>query len=106
MEGVCRFTSEKAVRGASPNCLVKMSKMHARQTRVVYSVMVPGGNSLRSSSRFFVAAMRGFNHKVLNEVSITRVIGWLGANVDGVCGFAAAQCGKPPAYPLGGLVFS
>ena len=53
-----RFTSEKAVRGARPSCLVKMSNIHARQTSVVNSVIVPGGKSLRSSSRFLVVAMR------------------------------------------------
>lgn len=29
--------------------------MHARQTRVVYSVMKPGGKALKSSSRLFFA---------------------------------------------------
>ena len=46
------------MRGARPSCLVKMSKIQARQTSVVYSVTVPGGKSLRSSSRLLVAAMR------------------------------------------------
>src|ERR1700682_4117955 len=45
--------SEYAVRGAKPSCVVKMSKTQARQTSVLYSVTLPGGNALRSSSRFF-----------------------------------------------------
>ena len=45
--------SEYAVRGARPNWVVKMSKVQARQTSVEYSVTVPGGKALRSSSPLF-----------------------------------------------------
>src|SRR5438094_184514 len=49
-----------AVRGARPSCLVKMSKMQARQTSVVYSVTEPSGNSFRSSSRFLVGISKSY----------------------------------------------
>ena len=54
--GVYFLISEYAVRGASPSWAVKMSKVQARQTSVEYSVTVPAGKALRSSSRFFLAA--------------------------------------------------
>jgi len=39
---------------------VKMSKMQARQTSVVYSVTVPGGNSLESGTTAFIAQLHQF----------------------------------------------
>ena len=44
------------MRGASPSCVVKISKVHARQTSVEYSITLVGGKALRSSG-FFLAVM-------------------------------------------------
>src|SRR5260370_28167611 len=74
--GVWRLISEKGVRGAKLSCLVKMSKMQARQTSVVYSVTVPEGNSVRSSSRCFAGMRGGFTTKTRRhetEIPITVV---------------------------------
>ena len=61
--GVWRLISENAVRGARPSYLVKISKMQARHTSVVYSVTVPLGKPERSSSRLGFVATGEFNHR-------------------------------------------
>src|SRR3954466_16429244 len=60
--GVWRLISENAVRGANPNCFVKISKIQARQTSVVNSVTVPLGKPERSISRLGLVATGEFNH--------------------------------------------
>src|SRR5687767_883914 len=47
-----------------PSCPVKMSKVQARQRIVEYSVTDPGGNSLKSSSDFFLADVMTPTHPI------------------------------------------